>query len=230
MKRLIALLPLALLSACQVFHKDDPVARGKAAFAAYNCQLCHTVDGEGGTLGPDLTFVGFRKEAAFLDTWLKDPGAWKKHVSMPNFRLADPIRADLVAYLSSLDGSGYLQGRKPWDAQELHGDPVARGREIYKRVGCVTCHGKDGAGGYPNNNVVGGLIPALKTVADGYSREELIDRISKGVRHPAMADPEGPEPLLYMPRWESKLKSDEIEAVADYLLSLKGPGAGGDEW
>lgn len=230
MKRLLALLPLALLASCQVFHKDDPIARGKAVFEAYNCQLCHTVGGQGGTLGPDLTFVGFRKEAAFLDAWLKDPHAWKKHVSMPNFRLADRMRADLVAYLASLDGSAYLNGRKPWDEKAFHEDSVARGREIYSRVGCVTCHGKDGSGGYPNNNVVGGLIPALKSVADGYSREELIDRIRKGVRHPAMADPEGPEPLLYMPRWEAKLKAEEIEAVADYLLSLKPAGGGGDAW
>ncbi|MBI2363307.1 MAG: c-type cytochrome [Elusimicrobia bacterium] len=220
----------AALSACAKAH-NDPVARGRAVFASYDCKKCHAVAGVGGSLGPDLTFVGFRKEPAFLDTWLKDPGAWKADVSMPNFHFQPGVRADLVAYLSTLKGEGYLAAaRRPWDAPEFSADPVKRGEEIYRRTGCISCHNKGGKGGYPNNNVVGGLVPALVNVSDGFTKEEVVKKVLEGVRHPVKQDPAGPEPLLYMPKWEEKLKKDEVEAVADYLFSLKPKTSGGESW
>jgi mono/diheme cytochrome c family protein len=229
--RIAALLFFAgILSACQLGH-DAPAERGRAAFKAYKCTKCHMVAGEGGVLGPDLTFVGFRKSSDFLDRWLINPQAWKPHVSMPNFYLQDGVRKDIVAYLATLQGDEYMRNGRPWNAKAFRDDAVKRGEEIYNRVGCVTCHGKAGVGGYPNNNVVGGLIPAVHTVKDTYSREELLLKLRKGVRHPIKADPSGPEPLLYMPRWEAKLTTDELEALTDYLFSL---GAGSDaeteEW
>ncbi len=216
------------LSSCQLGH-DGPVENGRAAFQAYKCTKCHTVAGDGGVLGPDLTFVGFRKTPDFLNRWLINPSAWKPHVSMPNFYLQDEVRESLVAYLSTLQGQAYLNGGRPWNSKELLSDSAKRGSEIYDRVGCVTCHGKAGVGGYPNNNVVGGLIPAINTVKDTFSREELIKKIAQGVRHPVKVDPSGPEPLLYMPRWSAKLKVDEIEAVTDYLMTL-GTSEPSEEW
>lgn len=217
-------------SACAKSH-SDPVARGRAVFASYDCKKCHAVAGVGGSLGPDLTFVGFRKSPEFLDVWLQNPRKWKADVSMPNFYLKDNVRADLVAYLASLQGQGYLAGGpKPWAAAELAADPVKRGAEIYKRVGCVTCHNKDGKGGYPNNNAVGGQVPALQLVADGFSKDELVKKILEGVAHPASADPAQPAPLLAMPSWEKVLNKEEVEAVADYLMSLKPKGASDGDW
>jgi len=230
--RLAALLIFAgTLSACQLGH-DSPVERGRASFQAYKCTKCHTVNGEGGVLGPDLTFVGFRKSSDFLERWLINPQAWKPHVSMPNFYLREAVRKDIVAYLATLQGDFYIREGRPWDAPQFAGDSVKRGGEIYSRVGCITCHGKGGVGGYPNNNVVGGEIPKISTVKDTYSRDELIARIAKGVRHSVKADPAGPDPLLYMPRWEAKLKQEEIEAVAAYLLSLDDHGVEekAEEW
>ena len=226
------LLPVfaVVLSACAKAH-NDPVARGRAVFASYDCKKCHVVAGVGGSLGPDLTFVGFRKDAEFLDTWLKDPAAWKADVSMPNFYFQPGVRADLVAYLSSLQGDGYLSAKtRPWDAPEFASDPVKRGAEIYVKVGCITCHNKGGKGGYPNNNVVGGEIPGLVNVSDGFNKEEVVKKILEGVRHPVKADPAGPEPLLYMPKWEAKLSRGEAESLAEYLFSLKPKTADGESW
>ena len=41
---------------------DDPVARGEAQFmnSATTCILCHAVDGQGGTRGPDMVGIGTR--------------------------------------------------------------------------------------------------------------------------------------------------------------------------
>jgi cytochrome c551/c552 len=94
-------------------------------------------------------------------------------------------------------------------------------------VGCVGCHGRNGVGGYPNNNVVGGMIPTLTKVAEGYSKPELEAKIMSGVK-PAKADMSGPAPMIDMPEWGKVLKSDEIDALADYLISLK-PNSAGSE-
>src|SRR5256885_8831459 len=77
---------------------------GKAVFQAVNCKACHRVGSEGTGSGPDLTMVGFRKSAAWLDAWLKDPQAWRPGTMMPNPRLSDPARKALVDYLSTLKG------------------------------------------------------------------------------------------------------------------------------
>lgn len=50
-------------------------ARGKQLFARAACTQCHTVAGEGGVKGPDLTAVGLRRGAERLRKALLEPGA-----------------------------------------------------------------------------------------------------------------------------------------------------------
>ena len=151
-----------------------PEQLGAGSFASYQCQTCHRVGDKGGDAGPDLTFAGVRKSQEFMALWLKDPKAWQRNTAMPNFHLNDEARANLAAYMGSLKGELYRVGVAPWD--KIQGDPVARGAELFKRVGCVTCHGRAGKGGYSNNNVKGGVIPALYKVKATYIKEELITK------------------------------------------------------
>ena len=221
MRRGATLVLVLFAFGCAERGPATPVSRGRGVFAAYDCKRCHRIGYEGGDTGPDLTFVGFRKSPEFLALWLKDPAAWQPNTLMPNFRLGDEARVDLAAYLATLDGQAYRGVRgAPWDSAELKGNPVKRGEEVYRRVGCVTCHGAGGKGGYANLNAIGGLVPAVDKAGQGFSRDELVRRISDGVAHPVKADPSGPEPMLTMPAWKAVLKPDEVEAVADYLLSL----------
>lgn len=206
---------LAFLIGCRQ-EPRTPAEKGRGVYASYDCKNCHRIGSLGGDVGPDLSFVGFRKTPEFLSLWLKDPAAWQPNTLMPNFALNDEARVQLAAYLGTLKGEGY---RSPAGG----GDPVKRGAEIYRRVGCVTCHGERGKGGYMNLNAIGGKIPAVERAKEGFSRAELIRRIADGVRHPTKADPAGPEPMLWMPAWKETLKPDEIEAVADFLLSLAPP-------
>lgn len=219
----------ALSAACGPSGPATPESRGRGVYAAYDCKRCHRVGYDGGDTGPDLTFVGFRKSAEFLDAWLRDPAAWQPNTLMPNFRLGDGPRADLAAYLATLKGEAYRAGPgAPWDSFGFKGNALKRGAAVYARAGCVTCHGAGGKGGYRNNNAIGGLVPAVEKAAQGFSREELVKRISDGVAHPVKADPAGAEPMLRMPAWKEVLSPDEIEAVADYVLSLAPPSK--EDW
>lgn len=223
---LLAAAPL-FLAACALDTRT-PEQRGKAGYASSNCRQCHVIGAEGGTIGPDLTFVGFRKSAAFLDLWLKDPQGWQESTKMPAFRFTDQSRQNIVAYLATLKGQGYSNG-KPWDDPSVKADPVKRGEVLYERTGCTTCHGKGGAGGFKNSNVPGGKIPALRETASMFSRDELLRKIKHGVPRPQKADPNGPEPWLTMPAWGQVLTDDELGALASYLLTLK-PTSATEEW
>jgi mono/diheme cytochrome c family protein len=227
MKKPLFLIPLLFLSACG--KPKDPVKRGQAYFMGLGCITCHRV-GErgGGQAGPDLTFVGFRKSPEWLDLWLRNPQKWKPGTSMPNFNLTDEVRADLVAYMASLKGDLYKGDKAPWNHPDVKDDPLKRGEVLFNRVGCVGCHGAAGEGGYVNNNVVGGKIPSLTFAADGYSKPEMHERVAKG-KESDPADPSQPAPLIRMPAWGEVLAPDEIDALVDYVTSLR-PSTGGDDW
>ena len=77
---------------------------GKDVFTAQRCSLCHTINGSGGVLGPDLTAVGTRKNAAWLYEYLPKPQAAKPENKMPPVAVKGKDLDDLVAYLLSLKG------------------------------------------------------------------------------------------------------------------------------
>jgi putative heme-binding domain-containing protein len=55
--------------------EGDPV-RGEKIYASKGaCTRCHTVNGRGGALGPDLTDVGARRSASYLRKSLLEPEA-----------------------------------------------------------------------------------------------------------------------------------------------------------
>lgn len=217
---------LGLFAACQ---KGPSAPPGRGLFVSLGCRTCHRVGGEGGKGGPDLTFVGFRRSRAWLDLWLKDPQAWKPDTLMPNPHLSAEARAKIIDYMMSLKGEAFNKEGRPWDDAGLRSDAAGRGHVLFTRAGCIGCHGKAGMGGYPNNNVVGGKIPALINVSQTYTKEELAAKIRKGVK-PVKADASGPEPLVFMPPWGETLKEDEIDAVATYLLTLKPDQTVGADW
>lgn len=218
-----ALFLLALLAcAC---GPAEPVSQGRAYYAASNCRSCHRIGAEGRSAGPDLSFVGFRQSPEWLERWLSGPKAWRPGTTMPDPRLSPTARREIVAYLSGLKGQDMKP--RPWDAVA---DPVAKGRLIFSRAGCVACHGPGGRGGYPNSNVPGREIPALSKTARTFTKPELVAKMRAGSR-PLKEDPSGPEPLVRMPAWGEVFSDAELEALADYLLTLapEGPAAV-EEW
>jgi mono/diheme cytochrome c family protein len=217
---------LLALSACsRQTELTNPLARGERDFNGLGCVKCHMVGDKGNDWGPDLTMLGFRKSPAWIETWLKDPHAWNPKTVMPNFNLKDSTRADLVAYLSAQKGQAWKV--KPWETAEAAALPAAaRGKIIFNAVGCVSCHAKDGYGGYPNNNVAGGLVNALTKVTEGYSKAELHEKI-KGGAVPIPNDSKLPAPMLQMPKWGDQLSAGEIDAVVEYLYTLMPKAAAG---
>ena len=107
---------------------------------------------------------------------------------------------------------------------------VAGGAALFMTKGCVMCHGENAKGGVRNRYSQSEFIPALELVADGYTPDELKQKIRKGVPLVAKADPNGPVPILVMPSWEDKLTPEELDSIVAYLLSLAPKGGGKDDF
>ncbi len=78
------------------------LAEGKDIYDDYACYGCHTINGEGGEVGPDLTHVGSRLTPGYLTVFLKDPLKVIPGTPMKNFDFWDEEILPLVAWLMSL--------------------------------------------------------------------------------------------------------------------------------
>jgi mono/diheme cytochrome c family protein len=97
---------------------------------------------------------------------------------------------------------------------------VERGRAVYEKFGCAGCHAPDGSGGTRNFNYVNGTEPNLKKAVPTYTKEELVEKLRKGVSPVGKADPKGPTPSLYMPAWKDKIKGADMDDLVAYLFSI----------
>lgn len=110
----------------------------------------------------------------------------------------------------------------------LSKDILSRGRRVYDRYGCGTCHGADAKGGVPNPGAQTDPMPALERVAEGFTEDEVKEVIRKG-RQAAAKDPSGAAPRFAMNSWSKIMEEDELDALADYLFSLM-PKEGAETW
>ncbi|MFQ5596851.1 MAG: c-type cytochrome [Nitrospiria bacterium] len=66
------------------------------------CRRCHTLHGEGGMVGPDLSNVGARRDPEWLKKLLRRPRSITPGTPMPPFKGTEEELETLVAYLASL--------------------------------------------------------------------------------------------------------------------------------
>jgi cytochrome c1 len=91
------------------------VEQGKQLFySKYACQSCHIIDTkvDKGYIGPTLTQVGSRLNAAWIYHWLKDPQTMRPGTIEPNRNMNDEDARALTAFLTTLKGSGKLEAKK----------------------------------------------------------------------------------------------------------------------
>jgi nitric oxide reductase subunit C len=66
------------------------------------CAACHTVGGQGGTVGPALDDISQRKSPAELREWIAEPQKVKPGTTMPQIPMTEEQLDEIVVYLSSL--------------------------------------------------------------------------------------------------------------------------------
>jgi len=92
------------LSAGTAFAEGGDGQRGQQLYTAKMCNLCHTLAGESGTMaqvGGPLDGLAAKRDAAWMQAYLKDPAKIIPGAQMPKPELTDQEIADLTAYLLS---------------------------------------------------------------------------------------------------------------------------------
>jgi len=81
---------------------QEQVALGEEIFSEVGCNSCHVVNGEGGTLGPDLSGAGFMLQSQFIFQWILNPQSFKSKTRMPNLNLNEEDAFAISLYVSTL--------------------------------------------------------------------------------------------------------------------------------
>ena len=110
----MVVLSLLTISLWNLHHtpKIDPaVARGKVLFAKNHCMACHRIHGEGGKVGPDLSYVAEqRPDRQWHLRHFRNPQSVSPGSTMPAFSLEEKDLNDLTSYLLTLKGEA-VQGK-----------------------------------------------------------------------------------------------------------------------
>lgn len=141
------------------------------------CLGCHRLNGEGGTIGPDLSTVRERRSAAYIAAMIADPQRQRPGVAMPKTRMPEATRDLVTRYLAGLPGSAT-------DAAVAGAPPAAAattGEALYARW-CAACHGPAGKGDGPNaaNLPVKPAAHASKDAMSARPDDSLFDTIASG--------------------------------------------------
>ena len=76
--------------------------KGADVYKTHQCAMCHKVNGAGGKLGPDLSAVGTKRDAKWLEKYLPNPKAVNPKTKMPPAKVTAEELRDLIDYLGTL--------------------------------------------------------------------------------------------------------------------------------
>lgn len=218
----------------------DVAAAGYHVWQANRCAGCHTLYGQGGAYGPDLTHIYSQRGDTYLREFLVNPNAFHPGERiMPRFGLTISETSDLLAFLNWADtheagegwpprliavsGMGAIGAAPRQDLAESQAQPtespaVARGRTLYSRAPaiCSTCHSLEA-----DVVIVG---PSLHGIADRAWRRVLGQNAEEYIRRSILFPSEYIVPGyadVMQKNFGEVLTSDEINDLIAFLMTLE---------
>lgn len=167
---------------------------GVAYFRQERCVTCHAIGGEGGKVGPDLTQVSIRKDAAWMIQHFRRPSLLRPGTSMPPIQLSDSQLSSLAAFLLKLN---------PTNATALQNAPdfATQGALVYHANHCGACH------------MVNGVGMKVGPPLNGLSKRETRSWVEEH-----FASPQKLSPGSIMPPY--KLSPKDLDNLTTYLFAL----------
>lgn len=184
----------------------DEAEAGRRLAEGLGCFGCHGMDGRGGVGNPrsfkryipswdSEDFAKLVRGESELREWILDGTSERmsqnpiasfflerQAIRMPAYReiLSERDLDALVAYISWLREAERRHVERWIEPEEVSpASAVERGRYLYRRAGCVSCHGPNGEGGLANRNAAGGFVPTVNDLAEklGLDDPELLERV-----------------------------------------------------
>lgn len=176
------------------------------------CLSCHTINGNGGDMAPDLSWEGSAVQRAWLEDFLKNPNTLRPALirRMPKFNLTPGEIKTISDYILSAYQSPGLDSHT-LDVHALNAAAAARGKQLfYSKYGCNSCHIAD----YKLDK--GYVGPALAGVGN---------RLTPAWTYKWLKDPNALRPGTLMPNFS--LKDEEARDLTAFLMTLKTKQGGG---
>ena len=99
---LVVLILAVIIAGCQSAPtRDEIINQGRNVFRD-KCVSCHTINGQGGKRGPDLTKIGLAHDQAWFKSYLENPYSVKPDSRMPQVSLSADEIDNLTVFLGSL--------------------------------------------------------------------------------------------------------------------------------
>ena len=175
------------------------------------CLGCHRLNGQGGTIGPDLTTVRERRSSAYIAAMVADPQRVVPGSVMPRTAMPERTRDLVTGYLASQPGNA--AGPVPTLTAPPAASTAPDGAAMYAKW-CAACHGASGRGDGPNaaNLPVKPAAHASKEAMSARPDDSLFDTIAAGGavmnRSPRM------------PAFGATLTPAEIRSLVRHIRSL----------
>lgn len=185
----------------------DPQGGFGRIVKSYRCLICHTINGRGGKMAPDLSQEGSRIRKAWLKDFLRIPYAIRPILvdRMTRFRMSDSEIETVYSYFQSTLIDDRVEDLSVALEKIDLDDPgrITRGKDLYyEKYACHACH---------QINLKGGTIGPDLTAAGDRLRPEWVAHY---LRNPKAFSEQSVEPVY-------NFSENEIEDLTAFLIHSK---------
>jgi cytochrome c551/c552 len=190
-------------------------ARGARLFETLSCVQCHSVNGKGGTAGPDLGRMldrGFTPATLAATMWNHAPGMWAamRDRQITAGELDQQAARDLMAFFYA---ARFFE--KPGDA--------GRGKRAFQGLGCAGCHAVQASSGWEALADPIALVDAMWN----HRAQMQSAAASKGVPFPELSAQDLTDMLVYLrnqpgPREQTGVFRIEAAGAGDAIFQSAG--------
>lgn len=124
--------------------EGDP-EKGALLFREARCVTCHTIEGKGGYIAPELELITTKVTPKWAYNWLRNTHYFDPDTTMPQFGFTEEEAANVIAYLWDEYETEPLEPPEGFkeadDALKLSKEErITRGKKLFTDFGCMGCH------------------------------------------------------------------------------------------
>jgi cbb3-type cytochrome oxidase cytochrome c subunit len=119
--------------------------KGGLLFREARCVTCHTIEGKGGYMAPELELITTKVTRKWAYNWLRNTHYFDPDTTMPQFGFTEEEATDVISYLWKEYEAEPLEppeGFKEADdaLKLLKEERITKGKKLFVDLGCTGCH------------------------------------------------------------------------------------------